>query len=556
MSDLPPLPKGFLVEPVPNEAAAAWIRDKPAVSSSVFKRLLPELKSRAITVAGIESAGVLRDIREAIARVPEGADWDKEKRKIADLVHPYVSDPAEPTNKKAARRKAELLLRTHGFQSYSIGQHQVMREQQDVFPWWQYLTMTDELVRPTHAELHKLILPASSPFWAKHTPPWDWGCRCRKVPLLPEEVEEQRRAEAKKPPEAKTVIEGEALRYLEDQQKLDRGPNKIFDLTPPSDKRPDAFLFEPDSLRLTPDQLATRYDAQTWADFRAWAEVIKIERGGSLTVWQWLLGQVGTPDAAPAVQPSSTGVRRLTDIVSDLAKLYAAQQQAERQVQSSIAAWNVARRSGASQDQLETFAESARQAVQAYEDSLVQQRAIVSIPVGERGNVRWVGPIPSSCQTKAEEGAALAATYTHADLLPRLGVELSLKKRASHSKGTIFINGGTSVSIVMHEITHGTEQQTADVLKAALAFLKHRAGNEPLRLLRKLTGLKDYKLDEFAYKDEWEAKGGHIYSGKSYGGRATELLTTGIERLHAGPARFAAEDPEYFLFVLSTLQKL
>lgn len=304
-SDLPPLPPGFLVEPVPNDSAIAWLRNKPAVASSVFNRLLPELKARAIAIAGVESASIARDVREAIASVPAGADWDKEKRKIADLLHPYLADPDEPKSKKPARRRAELLLRTHGFQAYAIGQHEVMREQEAVFPWWQYLTMGDELVRPTHSALNKLILPANSPFWLRHSPPWDWGCRCRKVPLLPEEVDEIRDREAAKPPESKTVIEGNALSYLEQQNKLDRGPSKIFDMTPPSEKgRAGAFLFEPDSLRLQPAQLQTRYDPQTWADFVTWSQATTLEGPGSRTVWEWM-GGAPAPVPVPAVVGSA-----------------------------------------------------------------------------------------------------------------------------------------------------------------------------------------------------------------------------------------------------------
>lgn len=299
--DLPTLPKGFFTEPVTYDAAVAWLRDKPAVAASVFKGLIPELKARAIAIAGVESASVARDVRDAIARVPAGADWDKEKRKIADLVHPYLADPEDPKNKKAALRKAELLLRTHGFQAYAIGQHEVMRAQQDVFSWWQYLSMGDELVRPTHSALNKLIMPADSPFWQRHSPPWDWGCRCRKVPYLPEEVDEIRAKEAQAAPEAKTVIEGEALRYLETQNKLDRGPSKIFDTTPPSEKgRIGAFLFEPDSLRLNPDQLQTRYDPQTWQDFKQWARRIFIEGPGTRSIWDWM---GGAPAPSPPPEP-------------------------------------------------------------------------------------------------------------------------------------------------------------------------------------------------------------------------------------------------------------
>lgn len=290
-TELPDLPPGFILEPVPNEQAIAFLRDKPAVAGKVFKKLLPELKGRAFGISGIESASIARDIREAIADVPAGADWDKQKRQIADSLHPFLADPEDPKNKKAARARAELLLRTHGFQAYAVGQHETMTEQADIFPWWQYLTVGDELVRTAHKALNKLIFPASSPFWKRHTPPWDWGCRCRKVPLLPEEIDEIRDRESSLPPEAKTVIEGPALKAVEEQNRLDRGPSQSYNITAPADAgKSGAYLFEPDSLKLSTEQLSARYDPQTWSDFRQWAERTEIPEQGR-SVWGWMSGQ-------------------------------------------------------------------------------------------------------------------------------------------------------------------------------------------------------------------------------------------------------------------------
>ncbi len=552
MSDkLPPLPPGFWVEPTPNEAAVAWLKGKPVVASSVFRRLIPELKARAVAVAGIESAGVLRTLRDAIAEVPAGADWDKQKRQLADLLQPYLADPEEPKNKNAARRKAELLLRTHGFQAYAVGQHEVMVEQVDVFPWWQYLTMSDLLVRPTHSALDKLIFPANSSFWRKHSPPWDWGCRCRKVPLLPSEVDEVRSREAKKGPESKTVIEGEALMYVEQVQKLDRGPNKIFDLTPPSEKRSDAFLFEPDALRLSPAQLRERYDPATWSDFESWAKKTPLADDG-LTVWAWMSGE-SAPVVESAVRAGPVAPRTLDSIKSELSPLQVRAEKARAARAEGVRAWNDARFSSASlpngvlesiesaENELSLLAELAREAV--------------SLPVASRGTVKYSSIAPS-CSEVAAAGAELAARYTHSDVLPVLVVKYNASKRAFHRGGEIHVNSRTSVSTVMHEITHGTEQQTPSILEAARRFLLKRANGERTRTLRRLTGNPRYRADEYAFEDEFAKRGGHHYMGKDYGSRATEILTMGIERLHADPLGFASDDPEYFDFVLSTLQKL
>ena len=565
--DLPPLPRGFLAEPVPNARAVEWLQSKTPMGAKVFKGLLPELKARAIAVSGITSASLARDIREAIAKLPAGADWDKTKRQIADQISPWVSPGDDKAAKKARLAKAELILRTHGFQAYAVAQHETMREQQDIFPYWQYLSMEDANVRTSHAALNKLIFPATAPFWHRHTPPWDWGCRCRKVQLLEDEVAEIRAREAKLPPEKQTVIEGVALDMVEKQNKLNRGLTQVIDITPPADKgKPGAFLFEPDSLKISPQELAGRYDPQTWQDFQQWAHQTEVETG--TTVWQWMGGaQIQLPPAVPPVTPPAAvpapvpapapapaGVRTLGAIAAALDTGVAKWSGLIAEKGTLFAEMNAARRRGDRQETIRLASEHAakEQELEAFRETL---RAMVEVPEAERGRVLFTKKPSAATEAAAKAGAALTERYTHANLLPTVGVKYSSGRRAFHRSGNIHINSGTSTSVVMHEITHATEQQTAATLAASQAFLKKRAGTGPLKSLRSLTGLR-YKADEYAYEDEFAKRGGDHYMGKYYGPRATELLTMGIERLHRDPLEFYLADREYFDFMIQTLQLL
>ena len=45
----------------------------------------------------------------------------------------------------------------------------------------QYRTAQDSRVRPDHAALDGITLPADDPFWSKYYPPNGWGCRCQAV---------------------------------------------------------------------------------------------------------------------------------------------------------------------------------------------------------------------------------------------------------------------------------------------------------------------------------------------------------------------------------------
>ena len=174
----------------PDEAAAAYMRGKAIADPKNFGNLPAQLKQRAFTVAGIEQIDTLRRIRDAIAKLPEGASWDEAKREIAAEMSPYVAAPQGGRNQvgeapqggrnqaRAAMARAEFLLRTHGFQAYAVARHQQQMEDIEILPYWKYVTVGDSRVRPGHAALDGKVLRADDPWWRTHYPPWEWGCRC------------------------------------------------------------------------------------------------------------------------------------------------------------------------------------------------------------------------------------------------------------------------------------------------------------------------------------------------------------------------------------------
>ncbi len=200
----------------------------------------------------------------------------------------------------------------------------------------------------------------------------------------------------------------------------------------------------------------------------------------------------------------------------------------------------------------------ARKAFIKAENALNQMienaRREVEIPQHEQGQVTF-GSVDSRLRTAVEAGARLATRYIHAALLPKVDVAYRPYLRPAYRDGVIRMDASAPESKIMHEITHGTEVQNPAVLAAALSFLRYRAGTEQPKLLSKLTGDQKHRADEYAYEDQFGACGGDHYMGKDCGGKGTELLTRGIERLHANPVEFMQNDPEYFRFILQTLQQ-
>lgn len=307
----------FFFEPVPHEEAVKFIAGKPLVTQQVFKNLLPELKARAFTVAGIECFDTLANVRQAISELPAGGDWEDIKGRVLDEISPFLvtsDDPEERAKQEhGAERRAELLLRTHGFQAYNAAAYREMDAQRDLFPYWQYQSLGDGRVRATHAALDGVVLPAGSSFWQSHYPPWEWGCRCQVIPLSPEDMAEIKAADAALPPEKQRVLEGPMLKKLEDERILIRPADVVngkgmatpINVSSAAEKGvPGAFQWHPGDLQLTTAQLEQRYahDPQTWQAFQTWAKQTKIPQTKK-TVWQWLEGPKPKAPKAPKAEP-------------------------------------------------------------------------------------------------------------------------------------------------------------------------------------------------------------------------------------------------------------
>lgn len=178
------------IEAFPNEAAADYIHGKALADPTNFGNLPDQLKQRAFTVAGIEQLDALQRIRDAVAKLPEGASWDEAKKEIAAEISPFVGGDDDSKRTTASKARAEFLLRTHGFQAYAVARHQQQMSAARDFPYWKYETVGDSRVRPGHAALDGKVLRADDPWWKTHYPPWDWGCRCIVVAIDEDDVEE------------------------------------------------------------------------------------------------------------------------------------------------------------------------------------------------------------------------------------------------------------------------------------------------------------------------------------------------------------------------------
>lgn len=573
----------FFYAPVPHTEAIDFIATKPVVTQEVFNNLLPELKARAFTIAGIEAFDTLSNVRSLLSELPAGGDWDTQKREILAEISPYLVTADDPEERKAqengAERRAELLLRTHGFQAYNAAAYREMDAQRDVFPYWQYQSLGDGRVRAAHAALDGIVLPAASSFWQSHYPPWEWGCRCQVIPLSPEDRDEIKAADAALPKEERRVLEGPDLAKLENERILVRHADVLNGKGMPTPINvssaaergvPGAFSWHPGDLRLTPAQLEQRYahDPQTFAAFKGWAEKQPIPELKQ-TVWEWLSGGGSSsssspkpkPQPAPGPSPSPTpapspapapvritppAVKAVEDYATELQTIAEAAQvemaAAEVDLQAAKAKgdWMAAHR--------------ADQTVQAArEKAKVSMHGLLELPSSERTTVHL-----SHIAITREEAAGIqfVQRFTSADVLKGADVRIVRKSTRAHADiAGAFIDGKImEARTVIHELGHIVEQRDPALLQRSVDFRDARTVGEKPKWLG-----PGYKRNEKALEDEWVKKGGRLYSGKVYRNAlgadgATEIVSMGIERFYVDPASFYAQDPDYFRHVLNLLR--
>lgn len=265
----------FALDPIPHSEAVKLITEKPAVAREVFDQLPAELKGRAFTITGIEDFDVLQAVRDEIAKLPAGVDWDKVKGEVAKKISPWFDE-------EGALARAEFLLGHHGRQAYAATNARVMDEMLDIFPYRQYhSSRTSSEPRASHRALDGMIFPADHSFWDKHTPPWEFGCKCLDPTALTEEdFEEERGRDKKRPKAEKRVADAEQLRDLE-RGFISRGADINEDVRTPK-QLGGKYEWSAKDATLPYDEIKTRWDEDVREAFEEWAAERLIELGFSL----------------------------------------------------------------------------------------------------------------------------------------------------------------------------------------------------------------------------------------------------------------------------------
>jgi SPP1 gp7 family putative phage head morphogenesis protein len=75
--------------------------------------------------------------------------------------------------------------------AYSAGRYAKMQDVKKARPYWQFVTVGDDRVRPSHAILDGRVFEADHEFWAENYPPNGHKCRCGVRTLSARQVEQE-----------------------------------------------------------------------------------------------------------------------------------------------------------------------------------------------------------------------------------------------------------------------------------------------------------------------------------------------------------------------------
>jgi hypothetical protein len=192
------------------------------------------------------------------------------------------------------------------------------------------------------------------------------------------------------------------------------------------------------------------------------------------------------------------------------------------------------------------------------------------IPALKRGVIRvqFTTSDPAIRQSVALAGSFITSVVAR-EWIPTRVIRISAlepgktRANATHSlihAGISLQPGVLDVATAIHEIGHIIEISHPPILLASKHFIARRAPKGgPARPLAEIMGDPNYENHEIAFPSNWRARGGTPYTGKFYGrdlneAEATEVISTGLERMYSSPRSFFQQDADFFLFMTLTLQ--
>ncbi len=166
---------GFTKNPL-SEALDSF-RGKDVVTPDVFDNMTQAAQRRSFTVAGSANAEVVRAVQnELTSQIAAGANLREFASKVMPRLNAAGWTPVNPS-------QVETVFRTNVMNAYNSGRFRQMTQPAvlKVRPFLQVVTPNDgpPRQRPSHQNVHGVIVRADDPALATAYPPFGFNCRCR-----------------------------------------------------------------------------------------------------------------------------------------------------------------------------------------------------------------------------------------------------------------------------------------------------------------------------------------------------------------------------------------
>lgn len=177
MSEIPD--PEIVFEGVKPQAAIDYWKSLSLMTGEQAKRLDAGARSRAYYVSCLKEMDEIALVHTATLEALEnGTTFAVFKERLASLGMPdHLLKTIFTTNLQTA---------------YAAGRYAKMQEVKGTRPYWRYITIGDNRVRPSHAVLSGMVFPADHPFWNENHPPNGYRCRCGVQSLSERQVEREK----------------------------------------------------------------------------------------------------------------------------------------------------------------------------------------------------------------------------------------------------------------------------------------------------------------------------------------------------------------------------
>ena len=173
-----PLQFGFNV---PFHEAIAAMTARGVVLPDVYYGVLQGIaRQKAFSIAGITALDQLTAVSDSLKKyMAEGGsfnNWQKEQA-VVDL--------------GLSKARLDNIWRTNLQGQYMAGKWEQFNRNAKTSPFLMYDAINDSRVRPSHLALDGIIRPVGDAFWATHSPPCGYRCRCSLISLSPKQAQDR-----------------------------------------------------------------------------------------------------------------------------------------------------------------------------------------------------------------------------------------------------------------------------------------------------------------------------------------------------------------------------